>query len=305
MNLKKNIEKTLGKFNEGDPKMKKAAEISLATLTCKDMEGTQRKSPFLQICGRPQIKNESSNFNELVAEVAKDVETILRKDGYKVSFVSIAADTVSASSASLRNMIRSFLLGLSTYSVHTDTNHNTKNGRYQYVIGRNNVKTISTTLIDTGLLKKSYVSQDLWRVKDFASDLLVLILTSPQTVSFILSVECADCDGAFTLVSFLYFMRVHLFAVNSVSGITAKERVAMIWSSLIYMLHIDGTHHITKRNLILKCVSMCFVILQSDVIRPHRITSEPSKHSIALIWRVIWEGTVNDFISSISRLAQL
>ena len=46
-------------------------------------------------------------------------------------------------------------------------------------------------------------------------------------------------------------------------------------------------------------------MLRSDIVRPSRITTEPSEHSIALIRRIIPEGTVNDFVNAISRMQRL
>ena len=61
------------------------------------------------------------------------------------------------------------------------------------------VKKIGMALIETALLKKASISQDLWCVKDFASDLLVLKLESSKTVSYFLSVDCADPNAALVL----------------------------------------------------------------------------------------------------------
>lgn len=299
------IHDELEKFNGDKPTKKKAAEINLATLTYQNMEGNVRKSPFFQVCGRPQTKNQASTFNEDMADACKLAETELRKEGYPVSFISFAADGVSASSNSLQTILRKFLEGKLSYSAHTDTNHNMKNGRYQYIIGGNNVKTIGSMLIDTGLLKVARINQDLWRIKDFASDLLVLKLASATTAASVFSVQCADTDAAVALATVLFFKRVHLFAVNSKGCSTATERVVMLWSSFIFMLHIDGVHPTTKRNLMLECISMSFMILRSDVFRPSRITTEPSEHSIALIRKIIPEGTVKDFVNCIGRIARL
>ena len=76
-------------------------------------------------------------------------------------------------------------------------------------------------------------------------------------------------------------MRTHIFAVNSEFVIQAKTRVYMLWRSLIFMLHIDGVHHATKKNWLVSTISLCFLILRKDIVQPHRVTSEPSKHSIA------------------------
>ena len=76
------------------------------------------------------------------------------------------------------------------------------------------MKTFGILLVDTGLVKEAKVPQELWRVKDFASDLLVLQLASEKTVLLVLSAEITDPGSAFYLSSSLFFMRVHLFAVN-------------------------------------------------------------------------------------------
>jgi hypothetical protein len=57
-----------------------------------------------------------------------------------------------------------FPKGNISYSVHTDTNHNVKNSRYQLVVGFNSESTIGVYMIDAGLLKKAGISQELYRV---------------------------------------------------------------------------------------------------------------------------------------------
>ena len=47
-------------------------------------------------------------------------------------------------------------------------------------VGGNSVKTIGNVLIDTGMIKESGINQELWRVKDWADDLLVLKLCSRE-----------------------------------------------------------------------------------------------------------------------------
>ena len=181
-----------------------------------------------------------------------------------------------------------------------------KKGRYQYLIGGNSVKTIGDTLVDRGLLKAAGVSQDLQRVKNFASDLLVLKLASASTVGLVLSQPCADYKAAIALATTLFFVRVHLFSINSKRGaINAKQHIIMLQSSFIFFLHIDGVYPITKKNLLLECISMSFSMLRSNVISPGRITTELSEHSIAFIRRIIPEGTVLDFSNSIRRISKL
>ena len=78
-------------------------------------------------------------------------------------------------------------------------------------------------------------------------------------------------------------MCVHLFAMINEFVIQAKTRVLMLWSSFIFMLHIDGVHHATTKNWLVATISLSFLVLRDDVVCPHITTSEPSKHSIARI----------------------
>ena len=59
----------------------------------------------------------------------------------------------------------------------------------------------------------------------------------------------------------------------------AKQRIVMLWSSYLYLLHADGVHITTKRNWTTECISMFFQMMRSDLIRPDQATSEPSEHS--------------------------
>ena len=97
-------------------------------------------------------------------------------------------------------------------------------------------------------------------------------------------------------------MRLHLFAINNKGGITATNRVFLLWSSLIYMLHVDGIHHTTKKNCLTEIVATVFILMRHDVIRPDRTTSEPSEHSFACMRRYEREFTMNGFISILEKL---
>jgi len=84
---------------------------------------------------------------------------------------------------------------LTSFTAHTDTNHNEKNNCYQMIIGGNSVTTIGNVVIDSGLLPKAGVPSMLWRVKDFSSGLLVLQLSS--------SVYCMEsCERSKEVVPF-------------------------------------------------------------------------------------------------------
>ena len=233
-------------------------------------------------------------------------EKKLRELGYHFSYLSSANDGVSCDSRFCRDGLLSFLTGKVSHTAHTDTNHNAKNGRYQILIGGNSVKTIGIYMIDTGMIKKCGIPNEEWRVKDFASDRLVLNLCSARTALAMLNLPGQEQESQVVLALTLFFKRVHLFSINAKGNIvTARERVVMLWSSLLWVLHVDGTHIITKRNWIVECVSLAFLLMRSDVIQIHRTTTEPSEHSNAIMRGIVREFSVLDFLSIINKLDSL
>ena len=297
------IEHTIRKFRGENPEENLASEVKLATVSFQSMNNQQ--CPYFQLAARPQTKNETSCFNQHISEACVKAETICCEDGWDVSFISAANDGVSYDQVFVQMTLISFLLGSITYTGLTDPNHNVKNGRYQMVIGGNSVKTIGRILIDTGLLICAKIALDLYRIKDFASDLLVLQLASAKTVSSLLLLPASNPSSLHALIVTLFFMRLHFFAVNSEFVIHAKTRVYMLWSFLIYMLHIDGVHHATKKNWLVSTISLSFIMLRSNIIRTHRVTSETSEHTIAKIRSFKREFTVSDIIDIIFKMDHL
>ena len=108
-------------------------------------------------------------------------------------------------------------------------------------------------LIDTGLVPIASIQQELWIVKDFASDLLVLRLASAETAIKIMSVPRVEKESCLATLLSLYFMRVHLYAVNA-RGLNAKQRVILLWSSMLFIMQVDGIHKTTKRNWAVECI---------------------------------------------------
>lgn len=176
--------------------------------------------------------------------------------------------------------------------------------RYQAVLGGNSIKSIGAVLIDSGVMKK-VVPQECFRPKDFASDKLILDLNNVETVQKILSLEGYQDSRSLVVTCLnLFFMRTHLFAVNSKSCLLPKERVFMLWHSFLWFLHIDGVSIITKKNFLSECVSLSFLILRDDVSEPHLLTSEPSEHANALLRGLKREFTVKDLIYMIAGLVR-
>ena len=175
------------KLNGKEATQAKATEVKLATITYQWTKSGQ--SPYKQIGVRAQTTNENSAFNVEMARACMKAEKWLREEKYKVSFLNATNDGVKSDSEFVKNALTDFLQGKSSFPGETDCNHNVKNNRYQNIIGGNTVKTIGSVLIDNGILKKAKVSQELWKVKDFASDLLVLRLASNVTVEAIFTTE--------------------------------------------------------------------------------------------------------------------
>jgi len=287
-------------FKGDNPEKKLASEVKLGTLS---LQWTPPGiTPFLQVMARPQTKNQNSSFNFDFADVLKQAEVELREEGYDVSFISAANDGVSSDHQFVITIQFGFLDGRLSYCAHTDSNHIVKNARYQDIVGGNAASTIGRYFIDPGLPKRAELPVEIYIIKDFASDFLVLDLVSATHVAKILDLPNQDHATKIVTSLTLFFLRVHLFAINSKGKLSARERIIMLWCSLLFQLHIDGVSIITKRNWVLECISMSFLMMRSDVVRPHRLTSKPSEHSFAILHTMIREFTVSDFVSLIQKL---
>ena len=84
-------------------------------------------SPYLQLMAQPQTKNETSSFNYYFAATLKKDETLLRGEGWNVSFIATANDGVLCYSQFVNESILNFLGGKQSHNVHNNTNHNVKN----------------------------------------------------------------------------------------------------------------------------------------------------------------------------------
>ena len=126
---------------------------------------------------------------------------------------------------------------------------------------------IGKALIDTGLIIEADLAKELWRVKDFASDLLVLCLVSAKTAGLIMLLPVSYPLLSNSLLFTFFFMSLHLYAVNTEDYILAKTRAIFVWSLLMFVLHVDGVHHTTKKNWLLASVAMIFLFLRDNVTK--------------------------------------
>ena len=131
---------------------------------------------------------------------------------------------------------------------------------------------------------------------------MVLGLNSGYTARKVMDSCNQDFQTQVTMCYTLYFQRLHLFAVNYKGRIPAEARIKMLWSSLVYFLHMDGVHILTKRNWILGVVPMIFMMMRADVMNPSRLTSEPNEHVFGQLRTMDREFTVNKFVLLVEKL---
>ena len=78
----------------------------------------------------------------------------------------------------------------------------------------------------------------------------------------------------------------------------------MLWSSFLFLLYVDRVSVVIKRIWASEVILRCFMIMCQLSVRPRRLTSEPSEHSIAITRRFCREFTVNTFISVVQKLSR-
>ena len=84
----------------------------------------------------------------------------------------------------------------------------------------------------------------------------------------------------------------------------ANEFGTMLWSSIVYVLHVDTISLTTKSNWILEYSSPVLLMLRLDVVAPHWLKSETLDHTFATIIIVCSEFTDSGFILSVQKMRQ-
>ena len=132
-------------------------------------------------------------------------------------------------------------------------------------------------VIAAQMLQVADISKDLWRSKDFASDILFLKLDFSETVILLTDIiMIGDYSSAVgSLCNSLYFLRLCLYAVNT-KVIDANMRVSFLWCYMIWITSIKNICIITKRNIVTSKIGMLFLASRIDVPHPRNSTYEPS-----------------------------
>ena len=167
-----------------------------------------------------------------------------------------------------------------------DPNHNDKGFRYQF-IGGSSAVCMEPYIVDTYLFVIAGVPIVLWRVKDFASDLLVLRLASQETVDRIYALEGEDLGSVAVTCVTLYFVRARLLSVNAKS-LNYRVRITLMWTSMLYSTSFGYSSPLgtcqsnwlaNRRNLVCAGIGMVFLFIQKGIINPRYNTSEGAEHT--------------------------
>ena len=282
-----------------DESITKASEIKVAVVS---FQNTGSQSPYLILAGRAQTTNEVSTWNEEIAELCQEAsDEFYDECKVLVHFIGAANDRVSCDKDFVVKILSSFLRGDKSFTAATDIPHNVKNMRGQ-ILGLSAATSIGKYVVDVGMA--SVLPEELTSIVDWANDELVLMAASHKQVTAIFDAPFSDEKTKAVLVLALLFLRMHIAAVQMKEGINYKDRVYMIWSSLICMLHFDGVSIITKRNWIMATVASIFNIMMETVVEPHRCTSEPNEHTFGHARQMCKEFSIRDFCWIVSAIAR-
>eukprot|EP00957_Ditylum_brightwellii_P043846 3324403-Ditylum_brightwellii.AAC.1 len=131
-------------------------------------------------------------------------------------------------------------------------------------------------VLDPVLLSLTGVAEELWSIKDWASDLVVLRLQSVETVAKLVMLFNEDVGSVSTLCVTLYFMRLKLFAVNTKKAYY-RDFISFLWVSMIWLTSFEsksplGTNQsnmaINCCNLITETIGLVFAMARDNILKP-------------------------------------
>ena len=114
-----------------------------------------------------------------------------------------------------------------------DTNRNVNSYRY-HIIGASCAAIMGSYVLDPWLLDMDGVSNELWRIQDYASDLLVLHIDSTRTIKKLVNLYCNDHGKNVVTWASLLFMRARLYGVNE-KYFRYGEIFMCAWSSMLQL----------------------------------------------------------------------
>ena len=225
---------------------------------------------------------------DMVSDLNKDVTlvvSILHKREGTAFLVSAAVDGVGCDAKLIQGQLVLFLRGNKNYAALVDTNHNTKNFRCQG-IGRSYVVIMGNHVLDTELLSLAGIAQELWRVKDWASDLVALKLASNATISKVTALVSEEGGPVCTLCVTLYFMRFKLHVVNTKKE-NYRDHISCLLASTLWLTSFEWKSPLctkqskmtmNRHNRMAEKIGLIFAMTRDDVDKPRYLTNECSKH---------------------------
>lgn len=176
-----------------------------------------------------------------------------------------------------------------------DTNYNMKNLRYQ-LVGGSSITVLGKEVVDPFLLKIAGITTELWKIDDYASDLIVLRLASTRILTKICMLEEEnDNIGSLAVLCLSLFMRLRLYAINTTET-NFLERMNYMWASLLWFTSFDHqcgpTMMTNKRNIVMEIYGMMFLLPRNDLTYPRHLTSEPCEHFFGSYRCICMEFTV-------------
>ena len=221
--------------------------------------------PFFIWSGQDQYISMSSNFNNHVMRICINV----CKDQEITELIIVAADGVRRDRSFINSALCEFLLGGSYHVGLVDININGKDFRCQLLVG-SSVVIMGHHVFYTIMFRLQNVCKDLWHVKYFASDLLVLTLYYPDSVEKLSTLVDEYQGEFFVLCDLLYFLWARIFSVNR-NILVFRERITFIWSSMILFpsftyLSDLGSNYATivanMRNIVTETITFVFLLVR-------------------------------------------
>eukprot|EP00978_Attheya_sp_CCMP212_P000272 scaffold503_cov71-Attheya_sp.AAC.2 len=130
-------------------------------------------------------------------------------------------------------------------------------------------------VLDPWILKLAGVPQELWRIQDYASDLLVLRLASGVTLEKVSLVE--------------------------------NERVMYTWATMIWFTSFlkplgKDNSLANKQNMVAETLAVIFLVSRRDTPNPRHLTSKPAEHTFGSMRVVLREPTVHEMTELVEKI---
>ena len=166
---------------------------------------------YITLCGRPQTSHEFLTFND---DTVRNALEYCREEN-NAALTNVVVDGVRCDAYFTQTLFFWLLKDKASHIDITDPHHNFKIFWY-HIIGGSGCTFIGIYKIDTHLLIIDRVSINLWRIIDYASDLLVLKLALYDTLCDLcenISMEEEVSVGAICVT--LYFVRLFIYSTDS------------------------------------------------------------------------------------------